>query len=312
MRVAFLGKGGSGKTTAAGAYARWTALRGGRVLAIDADLNCHLGEVLGIAESPDDLGQRFDEIARHVRGEREDLGERPIISTTPPSPRSTFIRPRIDDPLIVRFGVEHAGITFLRVGGFSAQDTGASCYHTKLSSLCVLLNHLVDAKDELVVVDATAGIDTVATPLSVAYDLMVFVVEPTMKSTQVVLDYLTVDPLTNDKLLIVPNKVTTPNDVQYISGRLVGLPLSEPISHSPSVREFEQDGDQRHFVSFINENADVWRRVDSKLHAIERDWAGMQSRLRVVHKKNCESWYNSFYDVELDIGLDEPFTPTLK
>ena len=311
MRVAFLGKGGSGKTTVAGAFARWVASSKGRVLAIDADLNCHLGEVLGFTGAPADLGQRFDEIAQHVRGQRQDLGNKPIISTTPPSPNSTLIRPRSDDPLISRFCAERDGVAFLRVGSFASSDTGASCYHTKLSSLCVLLNHMADAKDEYVVVDATAGIDTVATPLSVAYDLMVFVVEPTMKSTQVVLDYLEVDPLCPEKIVIVPNKVAEPKDIEFISHRLGAQSLSGAIAYSSALRDFEQDGDQRHFLSFVNGNVDVWTTIDDALHRIERDWVDMQGCLRVVHQKNCQTWYNSYYGVELDVGLDNPFAPSV-
>jgi CO dehydrogenase maturation factor len=311
MRIAFLGKGGSGKTTTAGAFARWVALNKGSVLAIDADLNCHLGEVLGMDGTPADLGQSFEEIAQYVRGQREDLGDKPIISTTPPSPKSTLIRPRPDDPLIARFCIKKNGITFLRVGGFASEDTGASCYHTKLSSLCVLLNHMADAKNEYVVVDATAGIDTVATPLSVAYDLMVFVVEPTKKSIQVVLDYLEIDPLSREKMVVVPNKVVDPKDLEYIAGQLGFLKLTGAITQSAALRDFEQDGDQRHFLSFVNENVDVWRTIDDSLHGIERDWIGMQSRLRVVHGKNCQTWYNSYYGVPLDVGLDQAFTPSL-
>jgi CO dehydrogenase maturation factor len=311
MRIAFLGKGGSGKTTVAGAFARWVAATKGSVLAIDADLNCHLGEVLGLTKIAADLGQRFDEIAKYVRGQREDLGDRPIISTTPPSAKSTLVRPRSDDPLIARFCVEQDGVTFLRVGGFASEDTGASCYHTKLSSLCVLLNHMADAQGEYVVVDATAGIDTVATPLSVAYDLIVFVVEPTIKSTQVVLDYLKVDPLSPEKMVVVPNKVTDPQDIQFIVGRLGAVNHTGPIAHSSALRDFEQDGDQRHFLSFVHENVDVMKAIDDALLGVERDWIGMQGRLRMVHQKNCQTWYNSYYGVALDVGLDQPFAPSV-
>lgn len=48
MRIAIAGKGGTGKTTIAGTLARVLARREREVLAIDADTNPNLGNVLGI------------------------------------------------------------------------------------------------------------------------------------------------------------------------------------------------------------------------------------------------------------------------
>ena len=47
MRIAFVGKGGSGKTTSAAVFSRYLAELGSPVLAIDADINQHLGAALG-------------------------------------------------------------------------------------------------------------------------------------------------------------------------------------------------------------------------------------------------------------------------
>jgi CO dehydrogenase maturation factor len=47
VRVAFAGKGGSGKTTLSSLFIRHLAGQGLPVVAIDADINQHLGEALG-------------------------------------------------------------------------------------------------------------------------------------------------------------------------------------------------------------------------------------------------------------------------
>jgi len=47
VRIAFVGKGGSGKTTAAALFSRFLAGQGLPVLAVDADINQHLGQALG-------------------------------------------------------------------------------------------------------------------------------------------------------------------------------------------------------------------------------------------------------------------------
>src|ERR1700730_255019 len=47
-RVAFVGKGGSGKITLASLFSRYLGAQQSAVLAIDADINQHLGEALGL------------------------------------------------------------------------------------------------------------------------------------------------------------------------------------------------------------------------------------------------------------------------
>ena len=49
MKIAFAGKGGSGKTTLSSLFTRHLAARGLPVVAIDADINQHLARVSGIS-----------------------------------------------------------------------------------------------------------------------------------------------------------------------------------------------------------------------------------------------------------------------
>lgn len=68
MRIAVVGKGGSGKTTTSAIVARTFARRGHRVVALDCDTNPNLGLSLGVGE---------DETERVVsmRQELEDGGQ---------------------------------------------------------------------------------------------------------------------------------------------------------------------------------------------------------------------------------------------
>jgi CO dehydrogenase maturation factor len=50
MKIAFAGKGGSGKTTLSALFVRHLTARGLPVVAIDADINQHLAEALGASQ----------------------------------------------------------------------------------------------------------------------------------------------------------------------------------------------------------------------------------------------------------------------
>ena len=68
MRVAFAGKGGSGKTTLSSMFVRHLAAQGLPVVAIDADINQHLGEALEADGDPLAMGAHLTGIKDYLRG----------------------------------------------------------------------------------------------------------------------------------------------------------------------------------------------------------------------------------------------------
>jgi CO dehydrogenase maturation factor len=52
VKIAFAGKGGSGKTTLSALFTRHLAAQGAPVVAIDADINQHLADALGTPQPP--------------------------------------------------------------------------------------------------------------------------------------------------------------------------------------------------------------------------------------------------------------------
>jgi CO dehydrogenase maturation factor len=72
MKIAFVGKGGSGKTTISALFTRYLAAQGVPVLAIDADINQHLSEALGLSREQigglKPLAAEIGRIKEYVRG----------------------------------------------------------------------------------------------------------------------------------------------------------------------------------------------------------------------------------------------------
>ncbi|WP_344927401.1 AAA family ATPase, partial [Streptosporangium carneum] len=106
MRVAFVGKGGSGKTTLSALFARYVASQGAPVVAIDADINQHLGMALGMdeAELPLPMGAHLTEIKEYLRGGNPRISSAAaMVKTTPPGRGSRLLRLAEADPIHARF-----------------------------------------------------------------------------------------------------------------------------------------------------------------------------------------------------------------
>ena len=90
MRVAFAGKGGSGKTTLSSLFIRHLAGQGLPVVAIDADINQHLAEALGASQDPPALGAHLPQIKDYLRGTNPRISSAAaMVKTTPPGPGLT-------------------------------------------------------------------------------------------------------------------------------------------------------------------------------------------------------------------------------
>jgi len=172
--------------------------------------------------------------------------------------------------------------------------------------MCVLLNHLQDTDDDWVVVDATAGVDTLSTSLVAAYDLNVFVIEPTLKSIQVCRDYLEIDPESRTRTVGLLNKVISDSDIKFVTQALPNTCIVGSVSVSGDLRLSEQ-GDISALKNFVDTHESIWSTLCREGASRRRSWGAFQSRLHEIHKKNCEWWYNSYYNDTLHTNLDMPF-----
>src|ERR1700756_3989468 len=100
MKIAFAGKGGSGKTTLSALFVRHLAGRGLPVVAIDADINQHLAEALGATGDPPAMGAHLAEIKEYLRGGNPRISSAAaMVKTTPPGRGSRLLRPGGADPV---------------------------------------------------------------------------------------------------------------------------------------------------------------------------------------------------------------------
>ncbi|MFE2992517.1 ATP-binding protein [Streptomyces sp. NPDC059262] len=316
MKIAFVGKGGSGKTTLSSLFIRHLAAMGAPVIAVDADINQHLGPALGLdddqaAELPA-MGARLPLIKDYLRGSNPRIASADtMIKTTPPGEGSRLLRVRENNPVYDACArpveLDGGAVRLMVTGPFTEADLGVSCYHSKTGAVELCLNHLVDGRDEYVVVDMTAGSDSFASGMFTRFDMTFLVAEPTRKGVSVYRQYKEYARDFGITLKVVGNKVQGQDDLDFLRAQ-VGDDLLVTVGHSDWVRAMEKGRPPR-FDLLEEPNAAALRTLRSAADAAYagRDWERYTRQMVHFHLKNAQSWGNAKTGADLAAQVDPAF-----
>lgn len=248
MKIAFVAKGGAGKSTLSALFINHLVAEGKHVLAVDADINQHLAELIG-APFQSELALAHDDHIKHIRthlsGNNPRITEPTnMVKTTPPGNGSNLIRIAGDDPVIARYATQFAANAyFLHVGTYDEQGIGTACYHSKLSVFENIMSHTLTGKNEWVVADMVAGTDSFANALHALFDVTFMIVEPTPESTSVFKQFIKLaqEADTTDRVYAIGNKVIDEDDLTYIK-QITGDKLVAFIPQDNTLRKLRQQG----------------------------------------------------------------------
>lgn len=292
MRIAFVGKGGSGKTTLSALFASYCSQIGKRVVLIDADLNMHLPAVLGFELPPEtehlSYGPAVKDILTYLRGSNERIRDLAHFrKTTPPAAGSRLIDLRGSDYVLSKYGKTYGNLTSLVVGTYNEEDIGASCYHNNLAILENLLSHMRDDRDSVVITDMVAGVDAFANTLHAQFDILVLTVEPTQRGVEVYRQYrrLAEAAGVEDRLFVMANKVADELDEEFIRDqiphdRLIGL-----LRTSPHLRRADKGLETISAAKLEPQNEAALAAVLTRLEATPSNTHERLQRLWALHKK---------------------------
>jgi len=158
--IALAGKGGTGKTTIAGMLIKYLATAGKTpILAVDADSNANLNEVLGVTVT-DTLGNAREEMKK---------GNVPQGMT-----KDVFMSMRLEEAI-----VEHERFDLVVMG----QPEGAGCYCAANSLLTGFLERLSD-NYPYIVMDNEAGMEHISRLTTNNVDILLIVSDTSRRGLQ--------------------------------------------------------------------------------------------------------------------------------
>lgn len=313
MRIAMLGKGGSGKTTVAALFCRYLKSMKLPVLAIDADINQNLGEALGFERAEcaglPKLGEEQLRLKTYFAGSNPLIVPSLMLKTTPPGRGSRLLRLNDTDSVLNELSITRGPLRFLATGSFEDEDLGTHCYHSKTGAVELILNHLIDGPGEYIVVDMTAGIDAFASGLFAKFDLSVVVVEPSVRSADVYIEYRSRAEKFGLKTEVIANKVSERDDLDFIRERCGIEPLGV-LSASAFVKSADR-GAHAPIENLEPSNQQALSQTLTALNDACRDWKKFYELSVYFHEKNCTDWANALYGRDLKRQIDRKFDLSL-
>ncbi|MER7762525.1 ATP-binding protein [Streptomyces sp. NPDC097619] len=316
MKIAFVGKGGSGKTTLSSLFIRHLVAHRAPVVAVDADINQHLGAALGLAEETSAalpaLGAHLPLIKEYLRGSNPRIASaETMIKTTPPGAGSRLLRVREENPVYAACGrsvaLDGGSALLMATGPFTESDLGVACYHSKVGAVELCLNHLVDGAGEYVVVDMTAGSDSFASGMFTRFDVTFLVAEPTRKGVSVYRQYKEYARDFGVALKVVGNKVQGEDDLEFLRAE-IGEDLLVTVGQSDWVRAMEKGRP----APFSELEPGTGRALELLRETVDgayarRDWRRYTEQMVHFHRRNAESWGNAKTGTDLADQIDPGF-----
>ena len=240
MKIATVGKGGSGKTTVAGVLARVFADRDQHILAIDGDPNPNLALTIGMSR---DAADRITYIPSDLM---KRVGEENGVAILKP------IYP--DDEIMARWGHKAAENVDLIVMGKPAHGsagTGCMCAsHRAVRGLIAELTNI----GEHTITDMEAGLEHLKRGTARNVDLMLIVAEPYYRSLEAAMrTHELSEELAIPFIRVVANKVRTDEDRQAIEDFCAqhGMKVIGTVPYDDALAEAE-----RRFLAPVDHSPD--------------------------------------------------------
>lgn len=248
MRVAFVGKGGAGKSTFSTLFFLNLIKQNQNAICFDADLNIHVPQLLGV-DFPESkslsLSANTAKIKQYLIGDSVKIASPDhFYKTTPPSVGVNLFELKPDNQIIKSYTEKYENAYLAVVGTYEQDEIGRSCYHTNLSVLENILTFAKLDQQDWIVTDMVAGIDAFSNTLHKQYDVLFLIVEPTQESIAVYKQYKELSEHAGmlDRLFVVGNKIEDADDTRFIADNIDANKYVGSFDKSSALKKARQKG----------------------------------------------------------------------
>lgn len=315
MRIAFVGKGGSGKSTITASFAGYVAENTKSSIAVfDADLNIHIPQLLGFGDISEShhlsAPQNAQVIKQWLKGNNEYVDLSEFKKTTPPTRKSQIVHiEHLQKTPLNTFAVTKGALSVFAIGTYQEDGIGASCYHNNLAIFESILNHTDDTNAYLIA-DMVAGIDSFAGTLHAQFDLTCVVVEPTLRSIEVYKKYCELAKQAGvlHTVFAIGNKTRDQKEKDFIAAHIDADKIIGFFDEDPHVREVDQMGGILDTHKLTENNQLVLNKVLDLLNAQPDNRDARLKKIWELHKTYISQGYILKQHGDLSGQIDPDFS----
>jgi CO dehydrogenase maturation factor len=292
MRIAFVGKGGSGKSTLSASFATYIAKQTIQpVVVFDADLNIHTPELLGFETIPFNKHLSHPHVSNVIKkwligkNDIQNLGA--FRKSTPPTRKSNILKiESIKETPLGSFGLHRENMSIFAVGTYQEENIGASCYHNNLATLESILNH-TDDKNGYLFADMVAGVDSFAGTLHAQFDLTCLIVEPTMRSIEVYMKYINLATESGiaQSVRVIGNKIRDKKDRDFIQSHIPNNHIIGYFTDDEHIREIDQTNARLSVLELNQHNQELLKNVLTIVDSLPDSRNKRLNKIWELHKK---------------------------
>jgi len=310
MKLAFVWKWWSGKTTLTGLFIQHLLKENKKLIAIDADINVWLANNLWININDEKFLSK-SENTQNIRHKLIWKNKRinsvsHFVKTTPPGSGSYIIDFEKQDFFNEFCSYQSESLKFFHVGTYRKEEIWVSCYHTHLSILENIISHTYLKEDEFMVIDMVAWNDSFSNTLHSQFDGIFLIIEPTIESLNMVKWFMDLAHHSQEtsNIIFVGNKIEDKDDLDFIKEYRIELDLY--FLYNKNYKKYRRQWE-------IIWNDDIKYIFDSLLQYLNKnikiDRNKKLQNLYNLHKKYLELDYikSPLWDLSEQIDLDFKF-----
>lgn len=222
MKIAFVWKWWSWKSTISTLFTQFLLEKNIDVIWFDADININYFSNLKLntkewfALSDN---KNVEKIRKYLIWNNEKIkSTEHFVKTTPPTNKSNFLEYNKDNYIIKNFWQKKWSWYFFYVWKYEKDAIWTSCYHNNLSIFENILSHTRLQDNQYLVADMCAWTDAFSNSLHAQFNRIILIINPSQESIKVAKDFIELakNARTIDNIYIIINNYEEIEEINYI------------------------------------------------------------------------------------------------